>query len=87
MQKEFAAGMSEIFSVDRIQGEAVICEDEEENEYVFAISDIIGNVKEGDLIRRINDKKLVFDKSETEKRKQEILDLKKYIYATKKEKR
>ena len=79
--------MSEIFSVDRIQGEAVICEDEEENEYVFAISDIIGNVKEGDLIRRINDKKLVFDKSETEKRKQEILGLKKYIYATKKERR
>ena len=76
--------MSEIFSVDRIQGEVLICEDEEGNEHVFAISDIIGNIKEGDIIRRLNGKKMVIDKPETEKRKQEISNLKKYIYKTKK---
>ena len=82
-QKEFEREMNEIFSVDRIQDEKVICEDEEGNECSFPLNDVFGDVKEGKIIRRLEGGRYTVDEAETEKHKQEILELKKYIYGTK----
>ena len=56
--------------VDRIEGHFIVCEDEKENILELKKDDVIGDVKEGDVL----------DKALTEKRKKEIEDLMKGMW-------
>lgn len=70
--------------VDRIEGHFIVCEDEKENILELkkddVIGDVIGDVKEGDVLVKGKDGKFCLDKALTEKRKKEIEDLMKGMW-------
>lgn len=66
--------------VDRIEGHFIICEDEKEKVLELKKDDIIGDVKEGDVLVKSKDGKFFPDKALTEKRKKEIEDLMKGMW-------
>ena len=61
--------------VDRIEGHFIVCEDEKENILELKKDDVIGDVKEGDVLVKGKEGKFCLDKALTEKRKKEIEDL------------
>ena len=66
--------------VDRIEGHFIVCEDEKENILELKKDDVIGDVKEGDVLVKGKDGKFCLDKALTEKRKKEIEDLMKGMW-------
>lgn len=66
--------------VDRIDGHFILCEDEKENILELEKDDIIGKVKEGDVLVKGREGKFYFDKALTEKRRKEIEDLMKGMW-------
>ena len=58
--------------VDRIEGHIIVCEDEKENILELKKDDVIGDVKEGDVLVKGKEGKFCLDKALTEKRKKEI---------------
>lgn len=66
--------------VDRIEGNFIVCEDEKENILELKKEDIIGDVKEGDVLVKNKGNKFCFNKALTEKRKKEIEDLMKGMW-------
>ena len=67
------------FIVDRIEGNIVVCEDNNSNIIHVHIDNILGVVKEGDVLTVDNDKYMV-NKEETEKRKKHIQELMKGMW-------
>ena len=55
--------------VDRIEGHFIVCEDEKENILELKKDDVIGDVKEGDVLVKGKEGKFCLDKALTEKRK------------------
>ncbi|BAB80302.1 hypothetical protein [Clostridium perfringens str. 13] len=66
--------------VDRIEGHFIVCEDEKENILELKKDDVIGDVKEGDVLVKGKEGKFCLDKALTEKRKKEIEDLMKGMW-------
>lgn len=67
------------YIVDRIEGNYVILEDKEGNLFNVEKSDIIGSVKEGDLLYK-KDKIYFIDDEATKRRKEEIDNLMKGLW-------
>ncbi|GAA0117740.1 DUF3006 domain-containing protein [Clostridium perfringens] len=66
--------------VDRIEGYFIVCEDEKENILELKKDDVIGDVKEGDVLVKGKEGKFCLDKALTEKRRKEIEDLMKGMW-------
>ena len=66
--------------VDRIEGHFIVCEDENEKILELNKDDVIGDVKEGDVLVKGKDGKFFSDKALTMKRKKEIEDLMKGMW-------
>lgn len=67
------------FIVDRIESDIVVCEDDNSNIVQVHIDNILGDVKEGDVLTAVNDKYIV-NKEETQKRRKHIEELMKGIW-------
>lgn len=67
------------FIVDRIEGNIVVCEDDNLNIIEVRIDSILGDVKEGDVITADSDRYMV-NKEETAKRKKQIEELMKGMW-------
>lgn len=67
------------FIVDRIEGNIVVCEDDNLNIIEMRIDSILGDVKEGDVITADRDRYMV-NKEETAKRKKQIEELMKGMW-------
>lgn len=67
------------FIVDRIEGNIVVCEDDNLNIIEMRIDSILGDVKEGDVITADSDRYMV-NKEETAKRKKQIEELMKGMW-------
>ncbi|EGT3616739.1 DUF3006 domain-containing protein [Clostridium perfringens] len=66
--------------VDRIEGHFIICEDENQKILELNNDEVIGNVKEGDVLVKGKDGKFFSDKALTVKRRKEIEDLMKGMW-------
>lgn len=66
--------------VDRIEGHFIVCEDKNEKILELNKDDVIGDVKEGDVLVKGKDGKFFSDKALTMKRKKEIEDLMKGMW-------
>ena len=66
--------MKNYISVDRIEGEFAVCIDDEHNAVDILLENIIGDVKEGDIIF-FDDGVYKIDEEVTKKRREEIAKL------------
>ncbi len=68
------------FSVDRIEEDLVVCEDESGNESVFKISQFPKNIKEGDIVEPADDGSFKINHKKTQEVRNDILRLRDEIY-------
>ena len=61
-----------VLTVDRLEGNYVICEDGEKRFFAIEKEEAPADVKEGDVLRIGDDGELTIDREETERRKKRV---------------
>ncbi len=67
-------------SVDRIEKNHIICEDENQRVHMLDIKDISENLNEGDIIKITSDGDVIKDEEKTTIRRKEIVKLRRFLY-------
>lgn len=68
-----------LYSIDRIEGEFAVCEDDGGNIVKIPLSELYDNPKEGDMLKKLGEK-YVFDKAETDARRKKIIALQNSLF-------
>ena len=70
----------EFLSIDSIEEDYAICEDDSGSKYIIDFYDLPPGAQEGMILKLSSDEKWIIDKNLTKKRKEEILKLRKEVY-------
>jgi len=77
--KKKVSKIEKFLAVDRLEGNFVICEDDNLKEYILEKNILPEGITEGSILKILDNNKIIIDKNETLRRKKEIIELENFL--------